>query len=215
VRGKFITFEGPDGSGKSTQVEMLHSYLAKKGYDCLLTREPGGTRVGQLIRGIVLEPSYRDIADRAELFLILADRAQHTAEVILPALGAGKIVLCERYNDSTIAYQGYGRGLDLEETRRMCSYASFGLQPDLTFLLDVDVAAGLRRRKGKRTVPRGEKGMDRIEAAGVRFHNRVRAGYLDLSKEEPHRIMVLSSSKGIQETHLEIVRVVEKLLAEK
>lgn len=215
MKGKFITFEGPEGSGKSTQIAMLHSYLIAEGYDCLSTREPGGTRVGQMIRHIVLEPGYANIADRTELFLILADRAQHTGEVILPALEEGKIVLCDRYNDSTLAYQGYGRGLDLAETRRMCAYSTFGLQPDLTFLLDVDVATGLSRSsESRKTAARGGS-IDRMEAAGEGFHEKVRAGYLALAKEEPDRITLLSPSQDIEEVHLKIVKTVEAALGKR
>lgn len=212
MKGKFITFEGPEGSGKSTQMAMLHSYLVRKGYDCLSTREPGGTGMGKLIRGIVLDADQKEIVDRAELFLILADRAQHTAEVILPALKEGKIVLCDRYNDSTVAYQGYGRGLDLAETRRMCAYCTMGLEPDLTFLLDVDVATGFSRIKENRLSTLGKEAMDRIERAGSAFHEKVRAGYLALAKEEPHRITVLSPSENVEEMHLRIVKIVEAML---
>jgi len=212
VKGKLITFEGPEGSGKSTQMAMLHSYLVSKGYDCLSTREPGGTRMGKLIRGIVLDADQKEIVDRAELFLILADRAQHTAEVILPALEEGKIVLCDRYNDSTMAYQGYGRGLDLSRTRRMCGYASFGLNADLTFLLDVDVATGFSRIKENRRAVSGKEAMDRMETAGTVFHEKVRAGYLSLAKEESQRITVLGPSGNAEEVHLKIVKIVEAVL---
>jgi dTMP kinase len=212
VKGKLITFEGPEGSGKSTQMEMLHAHLVRKGYDCLSTREPGGTPIGERIREIVLDVRQGNLADRAELFLILADRAQHTAEVILPALREGKIVLCDRYNDSTMAYQGYGRGLDLAETRRMCAYSSLGLQPDLTFLLDVDVDTGLNRSRERRKTGHPGKAVDRMEAAGKDFHERVRAGYLALAAEDAERIRILHSSQNVEEVHIEIVRIVEAAL---
>jgi len=215
VKGKFITFEGPEGSGKSTQMEMLRTHLLKKRCVCLSTREPGGTEVGNLIRGIVLDARHEDIVDRAELFLVLAARAQHTAEVIIPALEGGKVVLCDRYNDSTLAYQAYGRGLDLEETRRMCQYASFGLQPDLTFLLDVDVAVGLNRTRQRHGSAEGGGTVDRIEGAGMEFHEKVRAGYLAIARQEPHRIVVLDPSQSFEETHQKIVRSVEKLLSKR
>jgi dTMP kinase len=215
VKGTFITFEGPEGSGKSTQLQMLHSHLLKMGYDCLVTREPGGTRTGDSIRAIVLDARQRDMADRAELFLMLADRAQHTAEVILPALEKGEIVLCDRYNDSTMAYQGYGRGLDLAETRRLCAYASFGLQPDLTFLLDVDVQVGLTRSREKHRRLSGEEVTDRMEAEEIAFHERVRAGYLALAQEEPHRITVLAPSESVEEIHRKIVRIVDAALGKR
>ncbi len=212
MKGTFITFEGPEGSGKSTQMAMLHSYLVEKGYDCLSTREPGGTKIGELIRGIVLDARQQSIADRAELFLILADRAQHTAEVILPALKQGKIVLCDRYNDSTMAYQGYGRGLDLAETRRMCAYSSFDLQPDLTFLLDVDVSTGLSRSREKHRAAADADLLDRMEGAGKGFHQKVRAGYLELARNQPQRITLLGPSENVGEVHRQIVSIVDETL---
>jgi dTMP kinase len=201
VKGTFITFEGPEGSGKSTQMAMLHSYLVEKGYDCLSTREPGGTKIGDLIREIVLDARQ-----------ILADRAQHTAEVILPALKQGKIVLCDRYNDSTMAYQGYGRGLDLAETRRMCAYSSFDLRPDLTFLLDVDVSTGLSRSREKHRAAADAALLDRMEGAGKGFHQKVRAGYLELARNQPQRITLLGPSENAEEVHRQIVSIVDETL---
>jgi dTMP kinase len=212
MKGKFITFEGPEGSGKSTQMDMLYSHLLKKGYDCIKTHEPGGTRVGEMIRRIVLGAREENITDTAELLLILADRAQHTQEIILPALNEGKIVLCDRYNDSTMAYQGYGRGLDLAEVRRLCDYASLGLKPDLTFLLDVDVSVGLSRTKKRHGAPRGAEPADRFESERREFHERLRAGYLSLAKEEPHRIILLDPSEDLEAIHRQIVNVIERIL---
>lgn len=212
MKGKFISFEGPEGSGKSTQMEMLYSYLRGKGYDCLKTHEPGGTGVGEMIRKIVLGARDEPIAVRAELFLILADRAQHTAEVILPALNAGTTVLCDRYNDSTMAYQGYGRGLDLEEVRRLCGYASHGLQPDLTFLLDIDIVVGLNRTRKRHGTTGEYEPADRFESEGKEFHQRLRSGYLSLAKEEPGRIVVLDPSCGIHEVHRQIIGHAETIL---
>ncbi len=214
MKGMFITFEGPEGSGKSTQIELLCSYLVKKGYDCSKTHEPGGTRVGEMIRKIVLGARDENIADRTELFLILAARAQHTAEVILPALEEGKIVLCDRYNDSTMAYQGYGRGLDLEETRRMCLYSSFGLVPDLTLFLDVDVGVGLKRSRKKHAARGANQPPDRFESAGIRFHKKVRTGYLSLAKAEPNRIIVLGPAQNVGQIHRRVVGIVEAALSE-
>lgn len=212
MKGKFLSFEGPEGSGKSTQMEMLYSYLCQKGYDCLKTREPGGTGVGEMIRRIVLGARDQPLAARAELFLILADRAQHTAEVILPALDAGTVVLCDRYNDSTMAYQGYGRRLDMEEVRRLCDYASHGLQPDLTFLLDIDVARGLNRTRKRHRTGNGDEPADRFESEGKEFHERLRLGYLSLAKEEPGRIVVLDSSYSVEEMHKQIITLAERVL---
>ncbi len=243
MKRNFITFEGPEGSGKSTQMDRLHSYFVKKGYACIKTHEPGGTRVGEMIRRIVLGCPVRpdkdlsettplsegrassaeatrcardeNITDKAELFLILADRAQHTAEVILPALNEGKIVLCDRYNDSTMAYQGYGRGLDIGEVRRMCESASQGLQPDLTFLLDVDVAVGLNRTKKRHTAGSSGEDADRFESEKREFHEKLRAGYLLLAKQEPERIVVLDASVNPDETHRQIVKVTERILSQR
>jgi dTMP kinase len=213
LTGKFITFDGPEGGGKSTQIEKLRSYLASKGYDCLATREPGGTSLGQTLRQIILGSRDRKMTDRAELFLILADRAEHTARVILPALDRGQIVLCDRYNDATLAYQGYGRGLDLDALRRMCGYASLGLRPDLTFFLDVDAATGLSRNERFRATAGGGETADRFESAGLSFHERVRAGYISLAEGEPNRIVVLPPSMSVEEVHREIVENVNALLS--
>jgi dTMP kinase len=191
---------------------MLYSYLRRKGYDCLKTHEPGGTGVGERIRKIVLGAREEAISARAELFLILADRAQHTAEVILPAVDAGKVVLCDRYSDSTMAYQGYGRGLELEEVRRLCDYASQGLQPDLTFLLDIDVAVGLNRTKRRHGGAREDESADRFESEGEEFHERLRSGYLSLAREAPDRIVVLDSSQDVGDVQAQIVRFTEELL---
>ena len=213
MAGKFITFDGPEGGGKSTQIEKLRGYLASRGYDCLATREPGGTPLGETLRQIILGCRDQKMTDRAELLLILADRAEHTAKLILPALDRGQIVLCDRFSDSTLAYQGYGRGLDLDELRRMCGYASLGLQPDLTFLLDVDAATGLSRNERSRVSAGSGETADRFEAADLSFHERVRAGYISLAEREPNRIIVLPHSKNVEEVHQEIVENVNALLS--
>src|SRR5574342_1102019 len=142
---RFITFEGGDGTGKTTQLKALESHLRGKGRSCVSTREPGGTPLGSLIRQVLLEVGKQPIASPTELFLYLADRAQHVRDVIVPALNAGHIVLCDRYTDSTLAYQGYGRGIDLKLLRQLNEFADGGVQPDLTFLLDCPVALGLSR----------------------------------------------------------------------
>ncbi len=182
-RGVFITFEGPEGCGKSTQSKLLCEYLKKLGYDCVLSREPGGTRAGEEIRRILLHSGDMKISDLAELFLFEASRAQIVKEVITPAIKKRKIVICDRYTDATLSYQGYGGKVAIGTVRTLNDIASGGLAPDLTILLDIDVAAGLRRA--------GAKGTDRMEKKDVDYHKRVRDGYLRLAAADPGRVRVI------------------------
>jgi dTMP kinase len=184
---QFITFEGPEGCGKSTQARRLAASLEARGWPALLTREPGGAPIAEQIRAIVLAPENGAMTPRAELLLYLAARAQHTDEVIRPALRAGVTVLCDRYSDSTIAYQGYGRGLPLVDVERMDAFATGGLRPDLTVLLDVPVAVGLARKHGAE--------WNRLEGLAVAFHERVRAGYHALVERAPGRFLVLDGER--------------------
>lgn len=183
-RGKFITIEGPEGSGKSTHSRLLCLYLKRNGYKVLHTREPGGTEVGEAIRSILLDKKNKAISDACELFLFLAARAQIVKEVIKPALAKGYAVVCDRFHDATVAYQGYGAGLDLKLIESMGKLATGGLKPDLTILLDVDTGLGLKRAGVK----------DRVEIKSVRFHKKVREGYLKLAKKEPGRIKVIRTA---------------------
>ena len=210
---RLITFEGGDGSGKTTQMKKLEHYLIGKGETCLLTHEPGGTELGQWIRNVIVEGGKGEVANEMELFLYLADRAQHILEVIRPALEAGKIVLCDRFTDSTLAYQGYGRGFDLQLTQRMNLLASGGIQPDLTFLLDCDpeVALARARKRSKAQSPRGSKG-DRFESQNLEFHDRVRRGFLEIARQEPNRVVVLDSSAPADEVHGKIQQIVDQRL---
>lgn len=200
MQGLFITFEGPDGCGKTTQMKLLAEYLEKKGEEVVLTREPGGKGLGEKVREILLNYD-GEVSDRCESFLFLADRAQNIDIIVNPAVKAGKIVLCDRHIDSTVAYQGYGRGLDIERINMLNDLATNGKKPDLTFVFDVDVETSMKR-VGK------EK--DRMESAGIDFHNRVRQGYLELAKQEPNRIKVIDATKSIEEIHDEVINILKK-----
>lgn len=200
MQGLFITFEGPDGCGKTTQMKLLAEYLEKKGEEVVLTREPGGKGLGEKVREILLNYD-GEVSDRCESFLFLADRAQNIDIIVNPAVKAGKIVLCDRHIDSTVAYQGYGRGLDIERINMLNNLATNGKKPDLTFVFDVDVETSMKR-VGK------EK--DRMESAGIDFHNRVRQGYLELAKQEPNRIKVIDATKSIEEIHDEVIKILNK-----
>src|SRR5690606_7836159 len=168
----FITFEGPDGCGNTTQIALLETYLLQQGYRVLRSREPGGTRVGAQIRDIVHNPEFPEMVDRTEMLPYAASRAQHVDQALRPAPAPRTIVLCDRYFDSTYAYQGYGRGLDLDMLRTVTRIATGGLTPDLTLYLDVDPETGLRRRQADDSAE-----WNRLDAAALEFHERVRAGY--------------------------------------
>ena len=200
-KGLFITFEGADGCGKTTQMKLLAEYLKQQGKDVVLTREPGGKGLGEKVREILLNYD-GPVSDRCESFLFLADRAQNIDIIVNPAVEDGKIVLCDRHIDSTVAYQGYGRGLDIERINKLNNIATNGKKPDLTFVFDIDVETSMKR-VGK------EK--DRMESAGIDFHNRVRKGYLELAKQEPQRIKVLDATKSIEEIHKNVVEIFENI----
>jgi dTMP kinase len=196
----FLTFEGMEGCGKSTQAQRLCARLSN---DALLTCEPGGTALGQSIRELLLEPSRGRMSPVAEALLYLADRAQHVAEVIRPALDAGRTVVSDRYVDSTLAYQGYGRGLPLDLLRAVAELATGGLRPDLTLFLDVPVALGLERV--------GKRGRhDRLESERLEFHERVRRGYLDLIAREPQRWVLVDGQGSEDEVAARVDAAVER-----
>lgn len=196
-KGLFITFEGCDGCGKTTQLELLAQYLKDKGFDVITTREPGAKGLGVKLREILLNYD-GEVSSNCESFLFLADRAQHIDTIVKPAISAGKIVLCDRHIDSTVAYQGYGRGLDLQQINYLNTIATSGLKPDLTLLFDVDTETSMQRVG---------KNQDRMESAGIEFQERVRQGYLELAKSEPNRIKVLDSRKTIEQLHQEVLAI--------
>ena len=190
--GIFITLEGVEGSGKTTQTALVAQALRAAGYRVTVTREPGGTRAGEAIRAIFLDPAV-SLHAAAELLLVLADRAQHVREKLKPALAAGEIVLSDRYSDSTTAYQGYGRGLDLKLLDDLNRLASDGTRPDLTIVLDLAVETGLERTRAR---VRGDvRGPDRFEGEQVEFHRRVREGFLEIARAEPGRVMTIDATR--------------------
>jgi len=197
----FITLEGPEGSGKSTQIKRLAKRLELMGFPVITTREPGGTPIGDQIRQVLVRMENKELHPRTEILLFLAARAQLVEQLIKPALQDGKIILCDRYGDSTLAYQGYGHGLDLEKLRQMLDFATDHLKPDLTILLDLDVKLGLMRKKA-------EDEWNRLDAYEVLFHERVREGYLNLAREEPDRWRIVDASQGIDAVQEDLLRII-------
>ena len=208
----FVTFEGIEGAGKSTAIDYLSGYLQARGYDPVLTREPGGSALGRRLRALLLDVRTGGLASRAELFLFLADRAQHVVEVIRPALEAGQVVLCDRFTDSTLAYQGYGRGLDTEYLRSLNTAATGGLEPDLTLLLDLPVRCGLERA-GERNRSAGMVIAEgRFDSESLDFHERVRRGYRALADEEPERFAIIDASQPPEDVVLQCRSAIEAYL---
>jgi dTMP kinase len=208
---RFITFEGGDGTGKTTQLKALESHLRGKGRSCISTREPGGTSLGKLIRQVLLEIGKQPIASPTELFLYLADRAQHVQEVILPAIESSKIVLCDRYTDSTLAYQGYGRGIDLGLLRQLNEFANRGVKPDLTLLLDCPVELGLSRTTQRQPSAGSARGReDRFEREKVEFHEKVRAGFLAMARAGPERFRIIDASRSVEQVSREIQNIIDR-----
>lgn len=206
----FITFEGPDGSGKTTQVQALYRHLVRAGYPVLLVREPGGTDIGDQIRTILHDTRNVSMQPRAEVLLYSASRAQLVGQVIVPALRDGKIVLCDRYAEATLAYQGYGHGLDLSQLRAILAFATSGLRPDLIIYLDIDVEEGLRRKQKSFQAGQGE--WNRMDQLPLEFHRRVRAGYLEMAATEPERWFVVDATRSIASIQSAIRRRVQRLL---
>ena len=193
----FITFEGPEGSGKTSQIKALAEHLRQEGYDVLSTREPGGTPIGDQVRAVLTRLDNTAMHPLAEILLFLAARAQLVEEVIRPETGAGRVVLCDRYADSTLAYQGYGHGYDRGLLRELLNFATGGLWPDLTLLLDIDPALGLQRKKSSAE-------WNRLDALALAFHQRVRRGFLELAQAEPARWTVIDASQPLAAVQAEI-----------
>ncbi|MFO7839338.1 MAG: dTMP kinase [Desulfosalsimonadaceae bacterium] len=190
----FVTFEGIEGSGKSTQIRHMARYLEALGHNCLITREPGGTRIGADIRAILLDPENSELDPVAELFLYAADRRQHVQEFIRPALAEGKTVICDRFHDSTVVYQGVSRALDRDLVKQCNDRILEDLQPDITFLLDLAPEVGLRRAWQEFNQGGRQRRETRFEAEALDFHHKVRGGYLDLARKEPARFVVVDAA---------------------
>jgi dTMP kinase len=200
--GKFCTFEGIDGCGKSTQLARVAERLRGAGTPCLVTREPGGTAVSEKIRELLISPDNKGMCSEAELLLYLAARAQHVREVIKPAVDRGETVLCDRFERATFAYQGGGRGLDVDAIRGINGFATGGMEPDMTFIIDIPVEVSMERLK------RIGKGTDRVESAGASFFERVRNAYVCAAEADPYRVKLLDGTMGIDELTDEIMGVI-------
>jgi dTMP kinase len=207
-KGFFITLEGPEGSGKTHQLPELVDFLRGLGYPVLPTREPGGTEIGDQIREILSDLNNKDMRPRTEILLFQASRAQHVDTVIIPFLRIPGIVVCDRYADSTMAYQGYGHGIDLVGLQAIVDFATQGLKPNLTLLLDIDVRIGLQRKKG------GEE-WNRLDAYALEFHERARQGYLELAREEPGRWVIIDAGSPPEQVQTAMQAVIKKRLQER
>ena len=201
-KGYFITFEGADGCGKTTQSELVQKYLEDKGYEVVWTREPGAKGLGQNIRQLLLHYD-GDVAPMCEAFLFLADRAQHIEHLIKPAVESGKIVICDRHTDSTIAYQGYGRGEDIEQLKYLNNLATGSIKPDLTFVFDVSTEVAQTRVGSDK---------DRMESAGIEFHKKVRNGYLEIAKQESKRVKIVDANNSIEKVFEDTKKILDTFL---
>ena len=208
MKGKFIVLEGIDGSGKTTQLKLLGDKLTDRGLPVLYTREPGGTRIGEKIREILLNPEYSELVPRAEAFLYAAARAQHVAQVILPSLAEGKIVLCDRFLDSSLAYQGFGRGIDISLLEKINEPATGGLLPDLTIIFNFCAEGGMDR------INQSGRSIDRIEREKEEFHQKVSRGYLALAGRDPARYRVVDANRSVDQVHRDVMTAAEGVLHE-
>jgi dTMP kinase len=207
----FITFEGVEGSGKTTQIQRLRSYLTRRGIPCKVTREPGGCPISEKVRKILLNPDHSGMVPLSELFLYEAARAQHVKEVIIPHMKKGGIVLCDRFGDASMAYQGFGRGVDLALIEGLNRHAYQGVKPDITFLLDCPSTMGLKRALD-RNKAQGNNKQDRFEREKIKFHRRVRNGYLSLARKDPRRVKVIDTREGEEKVFQKIRTIVEEVI---
>ncbi|SEF70823.1 dTMP kinase [Eubacterium ruminantium] len=205
MKGIFISMEGPDGSGKSTQIELLRKYFIDNGKDCIITREPGGTRISEAVRGIILNREYTEMDYMTELLLYASARAQLVSEVIIPALDEGKCVISDRFVDSSAVYQGIARGLGIETVYEINKYATKGRFPDKTFLLDLPAEVGIARKKNQAE-------LDRLESEKMDFHLRVAEGYREMAARDPERIVRLDATKSVEEIHAQIIEVINSIM---
>lgn len=208
MKGTFITVEGPDGAGKTTQLQLLNDVLKEKGYNVMMTREPGGTRVGNEIRSLILNPDFEEMKEMTEILLYAASRAQHVEELIRPALEAGTIILCDRFVDASLAYQGYGLGHPIDLVRHINDSATGGLAPDRTYLFDLTVTDSK-----KRMMDRGA--LDRIEQRDDAFRARVYDGFQQIAASDPERIQIVQANRSIEVIHQDLVEDVITYLEEK
>ncbi len=201
----FITFEGIEGSGKSTQATLLYEWMIDKGYKVILTREPGGTQAAEQIRDLILTPREEKFPPSAELLLYMAARSFHVENLIEPSMKEGITVISDRFSDATVAYQGYGRGIDIGLIKLINEFATKGIKPDITILIDVPPHIGLSRLKGNR---------DRIESENLKFHEKVREGYLEIARKETGRVKVIDGTKSIEEVFKEVLNIIKARMEE-
>ena len=207
AKSLFVTFEGVEGSGKTTQMNMLHAHLLRKRVDVVATHEPGGTRIGEEIRRILLDPSFKEMKPLTETILYAADRAQHFYEVIKPALDAGKVVLCDRFIDSTLAYQGVARRVGMEAVQNLNEWITDDLYPDITFMLDIPYRIGIKRLEERK------RGLDRMEGEDEAFHEHVQEAYKTLAKFFPQRFVLLNGAEKPENVHHQVMQRITPLLA--
>ncbi|GMQ65183.1 dTMP kinase [Vallitalea maricola] len=205
MKGLFISIEGADGSGKSTQIDKLKSYLENHNYEFVFTREPGGTVISESIRDIILNKDFMEMSDMTETLLYAASRAQHVEQYIKPLLDEGKIVICDRFVDSSVVYQGHARGLGIDNVEQINKYATGGLEPDITILLDIDAEEGLKRKKDQRE-------LDRLELQKFDFHKNVSEGYRKLAELHSDRIKKIDASESVENIHREIINTIEHII---
>src|SRR2546425_3698391 len=208
---RFITFEGIEGSGKTTQIQMLSNHLEEREIDHVLTREPGGTPIGDQIRRLVLDPGNADMTPICDLLLYAAARAQHIEQVIRPAIEAGRLVLCDRFKDATMAYQGYGRGIRHDLIDALHGLETLSLRSDLTFLFDIEARVALERARRRDTT--GTPQLTRFERETLAFHERVRSGYLEMARQEPGRFVVLDARGSVEDVRRRMVEAIDRFLA--